>query len=195
MACGVLYSATLDMLGHPFGKAPPSKPFEYEGEDNQAILTDHCNPLGKELLSGNRGNVDCLLLCGVLVLGYSTKVYFNACCHPSPLFDREKVVHCLPLSLGPSHIALSLRAILQLFVDLCEDKEQALTLIMEGKGPTVTATARTGETLTKSFAAPSKLSQYWLQVYDYSSIFKCCENFLSATTPSAPCLLCHSFGE
>ena len=186
---------TIDVLGHPFGKVPPSKPFEYDGKDGQVIITDPCNPLGKELLSGNHGNCNCNLRQYTLALGYSTKVYFNACCSPSPLFDKDKVLHNLPLSLGPSHIAPSLRAVLQLLVDLCIDSEYGLSLIPEGTGPTISAKTKTGKTMTKSISAPSKLSQYWMQIYDYSTIFKCCENFLSATIPSAPCLLCHSFGE
>ena len=42
----------LDVLGHPFGKAPSPKPFEADYEESKIILTDPINPLGKDVLAG-----------------------------------------------------------------------------------------------------------------------------------------------
>ena len=42
----------VDVLGHPFGKVPSPKPFDADVEESQVILTDPCNPVGKNLLAG-----------------------------------------------------------------------------------------------------------------------------------------------
>ncbi len=83
---------------------------------------------------------------------------------------------------------------LQLFVDLCKDPLAALQRIPEGDGPIIIAHSPTG-VLTRKCLAPEKLSEYWIRMYQYAEIFECCENFLSASIPSAPCLLCHPFGK
>ena len=41
-----------DVLGHPFGKVPSPRPFDGSVEDSEVILSDPCNPLGKEMLTG-----------------------------------------------------------------------------------------------------------------------------------------------
>ena len=67
-------------------------------------------------------------------LGYSTKVYFNACCKPSPLFDTSKLLSSLPLSLGPGHLSDSLKNVLQLLLDLCVNPEEALNKLPTAPG-------------------------------------------------------------
>ena len=131
------------------------------------------------------------------VLGYTTKVYFNACCIPSPLFDEAMVLTCLPLSIGPGYIADTMQELVQLLLNLCRDPLDAVKLIPdEVSGVEVHVVSPIGEgVVTKCFSPPTKLSGYWSDVYYYGSLFKCCENFLSATPPSSPCLLCHSFGK
>ena len=42
----------LDVLGHPFGKAPSPRPFEADLEESKVILSDPVNPLGKEVIAG-----------------------------------------------------------------------------------------------------------------------------------------------
>ena len=128
-------------------------------------------------------------------LGYSTKVYFNACCKPSPLFDPQKVLTNLPLSIGPGHLAETMRLVLQFMLDLCFDPVAALERIPSGVGPVLVARTQDGEVASHGFAPPNKLSEYWDQLYSYATLLQCCENFLSAATPSAPCLLCHPFGK
>ena len=130
-----------------------------------------------------------------LALGYTTKIYFNACCKPSPLFDKQLVLHSLPLSLGPGYIHDTLQALLQLLLDLTIQPWTVLETIRDGSGPELRITGPNGKTITKHFPVPDKLSQYWSEIYYYCQLFQCCENFLSATPPSAPCLLCHPFGK
>ena len=67
-------------------------------------------------------------------LGYSSKVYFNACCKPSPLFDQKKLLSSLPLSLGPSHLSDSMKNVVQLLLDLCTDPEEALNRLPTAAG-------------------------------------------------------------
>lgn len=126
-------------------------------------------------------------------LGYSTKVYFNACCKPSPLFDFTKVCTTLPFSYGPGHIVETMQAVLQIMVNLCHDPIIALQKLPKGNGPPIVAHTSTGE-VSQGFPPPTKMSEYWLHLYNYATLLNCCENFLSATIPSAPCLLCHPFG-
>ena len=128
-------------------------------------------------------------------LGYSTKVYFNACCKPSPLFDPNKVISSLPFSFEAGYLTEMTQKVLQLFVDLCKDPLSTLQRLPEGDGPVITAKSSTGELLTRKCPAPKKLSDYWVSLYKYAELFECCENFLSASIPSAPCLLCHPFGK
>lgn len=165
------------VLGHPFGKAPSPVPFDANCEEAKVILTDPVNPLGKDLLAA---------------LGYSTKVYFNACCKPSPLFDFTKVCTMLPFSYGPGHIVETMQGVLQILVNLCHDPVAALQKLPKGNGPVIMAHSSTGE-VSQGFPPPTKLSEYWLHLYQYATHLNCCENFLSATIPSAPCLLCHPF--
>ena len=56
--------------------------------------------------------------------------------------------------------------------------------------------AKDGDTVlaSHSIPAPSKLSEFWVQLYSHVATLECCENFVSAHPPSAPCLLCHPFG-
>lgn len=162
------------VLGHPFGKVPSSQPFDGSQEEAQIILTDPAAPIGKDLLAA---------------LGYSTKVHFNACCKPGPLFNKKKIMSDLPFSMGPGHLAETMQAVLQLLLNLCSDPVAALERIPEGTGLTLTV----GKVVSKKIASPEKLSDYWQQLYNYASLLECCENFLSATKPSAPCLLCHPF--
>ena len=56
--------------------------------------------------------------------------------------------------------------------------------------------ARSGDTIlaSHSIPAPNKLSEFSTQLYSYVAVLQCCENFVSAHPPSAPCLLCHPFG-
>ena len=140
----------------------------------------------------------CHCLCPIAImhaaLGYSTKVYFNACCKPSPLFDPQKVLASLPISLGPSHLQVTMQSVLQLLLDLCYDPVAALEKIPCGMGPVLVAHTKDGEMASHGFPPPAKLSEYWIQLYEYSGLLQCCDNFLSAVTPSAPCLLCHPFG-
>ena len=63
-------------------------------------------------------------------------------------------------------------------------------------GPAVSVYASEGGvTASHAIPTPTKLSEFWKQLYGYSQLLECCENFLSASPPSAPCLLCHPFGE
>lgn len=87
-----------------------------------------------------------------------------------------------------------MQAALQLLLDVCTDPAAVLERIPEGNGLALTVKTADGMTKSKSFPPPSKLSEYWTNLYNYASLFECCENFLSATKPSAPCLLCHPFG-
>lgn len=50
-----MYFST-DVLGHPFGKVPAPRPFDTNPVESQVILSDPCNPVGKELLAGNQSN-------------------------------------------------------------------------------------------------------------------------------------------
>ena len=56
--------------------------------------------------------------------------------------------------------------------------------------------AKRGDTVLASHTipVPGKLSEFWTQLYNYVALLQCCENFVSAHPPSAPCLLCHPFG-
>ena len=128
-------------------------------------------------------------------LGYSTKIYFNACCKPSPLFDVNKVASSLPFSFEAGYFAETTQKVLQLFVDLSKDPLTALQRFPEGDGPVITAKSLTGEVFTRKCQVPKKLSDYWINMYKYAELFECCENFLSASIPSVPCLLCHPFGK
>ena len=171
---------------------PFPQPFDGSREEAAVILTDPVNPIGKDMLASKTVTAYLTVkyfFCSAL--GYSTKVYFNACCKPGPLLNKEKVLSSLPFSLGPGHLAETMHTVLQFLVDLCTDPVAALERIPEGNG--FTLTAGTGE-VCKKIASPVKLSDYWRQLYHYASLLECCENFLSATKPSAPCLLCHPFG-
>ena len=86
-----------------------------------------------------------------------------------------------------------MQTVIQLLLDLCIDPPAALERIPEGDGLPLTAGAA-GTVCCKKMVSPGKLSDYWRQLYSYASILQCCDNFLSATKPSAPCLLCHPFG-
>ena len=173
-------------------------------------------------------------------LGYSTKVYFNACCKPSPLFDSARLLSSLPISLGPAHLADSMKNVVQLLIDLCTNPEEALNRLPTATGVCVVCArvcvracvracmcawmclcvcvcvcvrvlesptplpiqegpllvARRGDTILSSHSipAPGKLSEFWTQLYTHINTLQCCENFVSAHLPSAPCLLCHPFG-
>ena len=131
----------------------------------------------------------------VTALGYSTKVYFNACCKPSPLFDPSKVLSSLPFCLEASFLADNTQKVLQLFLDLSKDPMASLEVLPEGDGPALIVKTSDGQVVTRNFPAPLKLSDYWSNLYKYASLLECCENFLSASIPSAPCLLCHPFGK
>lgn len=130
----------------------------------------------------------------VVALGYSTKVYFNACCKPSVLFDATKIPSNLHFSVGPGFLAETMQAVLQHMLDLCIDPVAALERIPEGNGLVLYAKSA-GVLSSKKFPSPEKLSSYWSNLYSYAASLQCCENFLSATKPSAPCLLCHPFGK
>ena len=187
------------MLGHPFGRVPSPRPFQRNEEESKVILSDTADPIGKEVLAGNTHNIPYspIILYPHTVLGYTTKVYFNACCNPSPLFDDTMVLRCLPLSIGPGYIGDTIQELVQLLLKLCKDPLDAIKLLPdEASGVQVHAVSPiTGGVATRHFIPPTKLSSYWTDVYYYGNLFKCCENFLSATPPSSPCLLCHSFGE
>ena len=129
-----------------------------------------------------------------LALGYSTKVYFNACCKPSPLFDQSKVLSSLPFAIGPGYLAETMQSVIQLLLDLCVDSAAALERIPVGNGLALIGRTPEGVIKSQKFSSPGKLSDYWSRLYGYASLLECCENFLSATKPSAPCLLCHPFG-
>ncbi len=129
-----------------------------------------------------------------LALGYSTKVYFNACCKPSPLFDTSKVLSSLPFSIGPGHLSHTMQAVLQLLLDFCTNPAAALERIPTGNGLVLVARTTEGVIKSQKFSSPGKLSDYWARLYNYASLLECCENFLSANKPSAPCLVCHPFG-
>ena len=84
---------------------------------------------------------------------------------------------------------------LQLFLDLSNDPLATLERLPEGEGPLLTVTTSSGQVVTKKCPSPAKLSEYWSNLYKCASLLECCENFLSACSPSAPCLLCHPFGK
>ena len=131
-------------------------------------------------------------MCVCEALGYSTKVYFNACCKPSELFNQDH--RFLPYSIGPGHIATNMKEVLQVLINMCLDPAHGLSLVQKGPGPVLQAQTSSGETLLSTFTPPNKLSDYWTQLYAYAKLFQCCENFLSPGPPSCPCLLCHPFG-
>lgn len=85
-----------------------------------------------------------------------------------------------------------MRAVVQLLLDLCVDPAAALQRIPEGDGLILVAGPAGG--VCKKMVSPGKLSDYWRQLYGYALMLQCCDNFLSAAKPSAPCLLCHPFG-
>lgn len=159
------------------------------------ILSDPINPIGKEVLAGTNYISNVSVYC-LLALGYTTKVYFNACCIPSPLFNKTLVHQLLPLSIGPGYIGDTLQTLVQLLIDFCNEPYNAIKMIAteSNNGPQLKAITPSGETIYRNITSPTKLSSYWSDVYYYSQLFKCCDNFLSAIPPSAPCLLCHSFG-
>ena len=128
-------------------------------------------------------------------LGYSTKVYFNACCKPSPLFDPNKVHSTLPFCIEPGYLGDTMQKVLQLFLDLSNDPPSSLERLPNGDGPVLSVKMSDGQQVMKKIPPPRKLSDYWSQLYKYASLLECCENFLSASIPSAPCLLCHPFGK
>ena len=128
-------------------------------------------------------------------LGYSTKVYFNACCKPSPLFNTSRIPSDLPYSFGPGYLADTLQGVVQLLLDLCSDPVDALKRLPKGNGLLLSAKANAESSVVKKIPSPKKLSEYWTQLYSYAALLGCCENFLSANKPSAPCLLCHPFGK
>ncbi len=101
-------------------------------------------------------------------LGYSTKVYFNACCKPSPLFDTSKLLSGLPYSLGPGYLAETLQAVVQLLLDLCSDPGAALEHLPEGNGLFVSAKTNEGMSVPKKICSPRKLSEYWSELYKYA---------------------------
>lgn len=131
----------------------------------------------------------------VTALGYSTKVYFNACCKPSPLFDPNRVLSSLPFCLEAGFLADNTQKVLQLFLDLSKDPVASLEVLPEGDGPALIVKTSDDQVVTRKCPAPQKLSDYWSNLYKYASLLECCENFLSASIPSAPCLLCHPFGK
>ena len=87
-----------------------------------------------------------------------------------------------------------MRQILQLLINMCTDPRLGLGLIQKGPGPMLEARTEAGDVIVTTFTPPSKLSDYWNQLYAYAKLFQCCENFLSPGPPSCPCLLCHPFG-
>ncbi len=194
------YTNSAGVLGYPFGAAPSPKPFVFDNTEAQVILSDPLNPLGKELLAckltplSSRLSVNpCTLF---TALGYSTKVYFNMCCLPSPLFDPAKVISDLPFSIGPGGIAKTTQSVLQLLVSLCTDQVSALSHIPSGGGPSVVAWPVKGaQQSSVRLGVPIKLSAYWSMLFQFAADLECCENFLSASPPSAPCLLCHPYRE
>ena len=44
----------LGVLGHPFGRVPPSKPFDANLKEAEVILADPVNPVGKDLIAGKQ---------------------------------------------------------------------------------------------------------------------------------------------
>lgn len=186
----------VDVLGHPFGKVPSPQPFDgCVPDEAKVIMSDPMDPVGKDLLA----SMYVIHYFNIMVnspcpeLGYSTKVYFNACCKPSPLFDASKILSLLPYYLGPGYLVETLQAVTQLLLDMCLDSGTALERFPEGDGFLLSAKSRQGITVRKKMISPQKLSEYWSQLYNYASLLECCENFLSANKPSAPCLLCHPF--
>ena len=111
------------------------------------------------------------------------------------MFDKAKLLSSLPFSLGPGYLSETMQAVLQLLLDMCSDPVAAMQRIPEGNGLVLSARTAEGEYKCKRFSSPLKLSDYWTQLYTYASLLECCENFLSANKPSAPCLLCHPFGK
>lgn len=119
------------------------------------------------------------------------------CCVPSPLFDSTKVVTDLPFFIGPGGIAETTQSVVQLLVNLCRDPVSALAHIPSGSGPSVVAeSAESGmSSVQLHVGVPVKLSAYWSMLFQFAADLECCENFLSASPPSAPCLLCHPYRE
>ena len=106
----------------------------------------------------------------------------------------SKIPSGLPYSLGPGYLAETLQSVVQLLLDLCSNPGAALERIPEGNGLLLSANTLAGVSIAKKMCTPRKLSEYWSQLFGYASLLECCENFLSANKPSAPCLLCHPFG-
>ena len=107
----------------------------------------------------------------------------------------NKVASSLPFSFEAGYFAETTQKVLQLFIDLSKDPLTALQRFPEGDGPVITAKSLTSEVFTRKCQVPKKLSDYWINMYKYAELFECCENFLSASIPSVPCLLCHPFGK
>ena len=77
-----------DVLGHPFGKVPSPRPFDGSVEDSEVILSDPCNPLGKEMLTGRNMQLHvqhytlthhCVLKMSALVLASKSLEHATTC--------------------------------------------------------------------------------------------------------------------
>lgn len=61
----------LGVLGHPFGRVPPSKPFDANLKEAEVILADPVNPVGKDLIAGKQEctwRIACTSVCNIYQL-------------------------------------------------------------------------------------------------------------------------------
>lgn len=168
------------LWGFPYGRAPEAGCYEScLAKEENPISVDPANPIAKTLLAD---------------LGYSTQVFFNACCKPPELLDRQKVACNLPFTLQPSTLAESTRQFFLVLISVSNDPKAIFDAIPEGSGPVISVQTLSGQTVQKSILAPVTLSQYWSLLMDFTvEKLTCCENFISASPPSTPCLVCHPF--
>ena len=80
-------SLSTDVLGHPFGKVPPSRAFDgCTPTEAEVILTDPANPVGKTLLAGEPLSSPPLLSVSFFFFFYSQSLWssrtiYHSCLH------------------------------------------------------------------------------------------------------------------
>ncbi len=195
-SCLCLYTAH---LGHSSLRRPPLRSLE---ETLEVSLTQRnsTDQTGKGYMMSRQLIVNFHVCVFFVFYGtdrdYRTRVYFNACCKPSPLLDPSKVLSKLPFSLGPRYrMDVTLQAVLKQLLDLCSDPVTALDCLPStGSGMLLVTTTATGKLKSKGFCCPSSSSEFWSLLLKYVEALGCCKNFVSSRKPLVPCLLCHPLG-
>ena len=128
-------------------------------------------------------------------LGYSTQVYFNACCKPPRSLDFSKVTNLLPYTIEASTLDESTLKFFQVILSISADPHAVFECIPKGLGPSLSLASESSSKLhQRQIYTPVTLSQFWSLIVGFAvEQLLCCENFVSATPPSSPCLVCHPF--